>query len=136
MIVADANLIAYLVIDGPYTKAARHVYENDADWVAPPLWRSEFLNLLATTIRAGKLTERDGRSAWRTACALIAIEQEPPASLVLRLATRNRVSAYDAEYVALAWILKSRLVTADRKLAKAFPKHAALLSRQATGGKP
>ena len=53
MIVADTNLIAYLLIDGTFTNEARAVYEKDQDWVAPSSWRSEFRNVLVLSLRHG-----------------------------------------------------------------------------------
>ena len=49
------------------------------------------------------------------------------ASDVLQLAARSGCSAYDCEFAALAISLGVPLITADRKLAKAFPKVARLL---------
>ncbi len=67
MIVADTNLVAYLVIEGAHTTAARAVYRKDPRWARPPLWRSELLNVLALSVREEVLTEHQARSAWRTA---------------------------------------------------------------------
>ena len=52
---------------------------------------------------------------------------------VLRLVEGSRCSAYDCEFVALARQLGTRLVTADRRLAAAFPQDACLLSDFAAG---
>ena len=41
----------------------------------------------------------------------------------LALAARGRISGYDAEFVFVAERLGKPLVSADRKLAKAFPGH-------------
>ena len=51
MIVADVNLVAYLPINGPFTSAARAALVRDPHWIAPSLWRHEFLNILATSVR-------------------------------------------------------------------------------------
>ena len=53
MIVADCNVLAYLVIPGARTSVAKQAFALDGDWTAPPLWRSEFLSVLATYLRVG-----------------------------------------------------------------------------------
>lgn len=56
MIVAGTNLIAYLLIDSAQTAQAEAILEKDGDWHAPSLWRHEFRNILATCVRANRLT--------------------------------------------------------------------------------
>ena len=56
MIIADTNLVSYLLIEGERTVAVRRVHEKDPDWKLPTLWRSEFLNVftvVAVTTDAG-----------------------------------------------------------------------------------
>lgn len=53
MIVADTNLIVYLVMPSPYTEAAERLLIRDPDWVVPFLWRSEFRNVLSLYLRKG-----------------------------------------------------------------------------------
>ncbi len=117
MIVADTNLVAYLLIEGERTEAARSVWERDPHWRLPPLWRSELLNLLATAVAAGKRSESQAFTAWQHASDLFRrSEVEPRAEDVLRVALRRRISAYDAHFVVVAEQLGCPLVTADREL--------------------
>ena len=117
MIVADTNLISYLLIEGDQTEAARMVWAEDSSWVMPPLWRSEFLNVLAVAFHAGVLSEDQALLAWRRAKALLgAGEVEPNGERVLQLAMERDVSAYDAQFLAVADDLGIRLVTADKRL--------------------
>jgi predicted nucleic acid-binding protein len=51
-------------------------------------------------------------------------EHHLPSSRVFRVAEQSRLSAYDAEFVALAEILGARLVTEDRAILAAFPNQA------------
>lgn len=122
MIVADTNLVAYLLIEGSHTDTARRVWQLDPDWRLPSLWRSEFLNVLATSFRASVLTRRQAEDAWERALAVFSLsEHEPSGGDVLDFALRLGISAYDAHFVALAAQLSALLVTFDRKLAEAAP---------------
>ncbi len=126
MIVADVNLLAYLLIGGPFTDAAQAVMVRDSDWVAPRLWRHEFLNILATTVRAGVFDESHAKALWKAAPVFLDdAAEEPPAPEVLRHSIASRIATYDCEYVALAEMLGTRLVTADRRVLSAF-SHVAL----------
>ena len=128
MIVAATNLVSYLVIEVAHTEQARAAYERDPLWVLPPLWRSEFLSVLAVSVRANVLTERLAQSAWWTALSVVGdAEQEPDPLAVLRLAVKNAISAYDAQFVVLARALDTVLVTSDRKLARQCPENVTLV---------
>ena len=128
MIVVDTNVVAYLWIDGPMTNSAIALARADDAWVAPPLWRSELRNLLATLVRTRRLTESQAlRSAANAEAQMTGAERPVETEDVLSLAARSGCSAYDCEFVALAMSLGVPLVTCDRKLAKAFPKVARLL---------
>ncbi len=122
MIVVDTNLIAYAVVPGERTDAALAVLGVDSQWVAPPLWRSELRNALVTTMRAGKLTLAGALGAFEEADRLVSdVDLEEETEACLRTAEKGKISAYDAEFVLAAQRLGLPLVTADRKLAKAFP---------------
>jgi predicted nucleic acid-binding protein len=59
MIVADINLIVYLLSDTPQHSSAVELFQRDPDWRLPPLWRHEMLNVIATLTRHGVLDEQE-----------------------------------------------------------------------------
>ena len=117
MIVADTNLISYLLIESEHTEPARKVWVRDSEWVMPPLWRSEFLNVLVVAYRASALSEEQILLMWhRSRVFLNAIELEPDGEQVLKIAMKNQLSAYDAQFVAVAAELGVPLVTGDKRI--------------------
>jgi len=125
VIVADTNLIAYLLISGDHTSAAEAVIEKEPTWCAPVLWRSEFRNLLALYLRQGQLDLAAAVRLMGEAEALLAPGEFDVASdAVLQVANRCRLSAYDCEFVSLALELQVPLVTSDRGVLAAFPEIA------------
>jgi predicted nucleic acid-binding protein len=129
MIVVDSNVLAYLYLPGEYTAAAEALLEQDPDWAAPILWRSEFRNILAGYLRRKALTFEQANCLQREAEALLqGTEFEVESSAVLELVRDSDCSAYDCEFIALAMKLDTRLVTLDKKLLRAFPKRAIALS--------
>ena len=121
MIIADTNLIAYLLVDGPFTNEARAVYEKDPDWVAPSFWRSEFRNVLVLSLRRGIISFTDVLEVMEDADLLMGgKDRDSPSVRILRLAADSGCSAYDCEFVALALDLGVPLVTSDRALIAKF----------------
>jgi predicted nucleic acid-binding protein len=122
---ADVNLVAYLVLGGPQQTLAERVLQRDTVWAAPLLWRSEFRSVLAAFMRHRDLSLTDAWRAHGLADQLLAGQEfAVPGERVLRLVASSSCSAYDCEYVALAEELDVWLVTADRKLLRAFPDSA------------
>ncbi len=132
MIVADVNLVVYLLTENPWRDAAVRVWQGDPDWAMPPLWRHEFLNVLATLVRREFLEREQAVRLWHDAVSLFGpTEMEPDMEKALALACEYEVSAYDAQYVVLADRLGCRLVTGDQKLARLFPHKVMPLARAA-----
>jgi len=128
VIVVDTNVIAYAVLPGEHTEAVLALAEADPAWLAPRLWRSELRNVLATTLRTGRIDLPRAVAAFRQAEALVEdVDVEAATEECLQLAERRGVSAYDAEFVLVAEQAELPFVTADRRLAQAFPKRAVLL---------
>lgn len=125
MIVADTNLVAYLLLEGPQVAAAEGVFRKDSAWVAPALWRSEFRNVLAMLLRQKRLNLPGAVACWNEAETLVTVPDTPSDSReILRLAHASGCTAYDCEFVALAQKLGIPLVTADSQVLKAFPDTA------------
>ena len=129
MIVVDSNVLAYLYLPGEYSTAAEALLEQDSDWAAPILWRSEFRNILAGYLRRKAITFEQAISLQREAESLLeGAEFELESLAVLELVRDSDCSAYDCEFIALAMRLDTKLVTMDKKLLRAFPKRAIALS--------
>jgi predicted nucleic acid-binding protein len=125
VIVADTNLVAYLIIEGARTEAARRVRMRDADWKLPPLWRSEFLSVLVNSVRGSVLDQDEALRAWEIALDVFgACEVEPGGTDVLKTALRYGISAYDAQFARLSERLGVTLVTGDKRLCSACASFA------------
>ncbi len=125
MIVADANLLAYLVLPGERTEEAEAVLAKDPTWVAPALWRSELRSVVHKYIMRGDLTvPRAVALLGQVDDVLGGREGDVDSQDVLALASHSNCTTYDCEYVALANALGVPLVTTDRAVLKAFPMRA------------
>jgi predicted nucleic acid-binding protein len=125
VIVVDTNVIHYCWVRGQNTEIAQAVRQKDPEWHAPILWRSELRNLLTTYLRRGMLTRAQIVGILSIADQALA-EREHIISdgLVLDVIASSTLTAYDAEFVALATALSVPLVTADKGVLKAFPERA------------
>lgn len=129
MIVVDTNIIAYLFIAGSKTALAQQLFQQDADWIVPSLWRHEFLNVLATLVQHGGGNPDDALAIWRQSIQMLTKqEREPNLPLALQLATQFSISAYDAQFVTLAKAAAVPLITEDHKLLTLFPEQAVSMS--------
>jgi len=129
MIVVDSHVLAYLYLPGEFTVAAEALLEQEPDWAAPILWRSEFRNILAGYLRRKTISFEQAVSLQKDAESLLAgWEFEVESQSVLELVRESDCSAYDCEFIALAMKLDTKLITMDRKLLRAFPKRAVALA--------
>jgi predicted nucleic acid-binding protein len=113
-----------LYLPSEHTEKAEALFKNDPEWVAPILWRSEFRNILAGYIRRDTLTLEQAIDLQQEVEGLLSgNEFEVDSSGVLELVSKSDCSAYDCEFICLAIKLNTKLVTADKKLIKAFPQY-------------
>ncbi|VAW69401.1 InterPro IPR002716 [hydrothermal vent metagenome] len=125
MIIADTNIVSYLLLPTSYTDPLERLYEIDSDWSAPVLWRSEFRNVLALYLRKNIISLDKAVQLQDTAeSMIIQNEYEVSSSQVLALVEKNSCSSYDCEFVALAQYLDTKLVTQDKKILREFPSAA------------
>ena len=130
MIVADTNILVYRLVPNPRNSDAMALARFDAEWAAPVLWRSEVRNALAGYLRAGRLSSREAETAMEFGAAcLLGGEHFVSNQAVFDLVSQSRCSAYDCEYVALAQVLGTILVTEDQALLRAFPRQCRSISQ-------
>lgn len=125
MIVVDTNILTYLYLPTAQTAAVEQLLQQQPDWVAPRLWRSELRNVLALYLRKQLLSLAQAVAIQTEAELLLADREYDVKSLeVLTLAQATGCSAYDCEFVVLAKRLGVPLVTADKKVLSSFPNIA------------
>jgi predicted nucleic acid-binding protein len=129
MIVVDTNIIIHIHVHSERTSLAVQALEKDPYWVAPPLWQSEFRNVMIGYIRRHILKLEDAKLVTKSALKTMEDREIlPPSDLVLDLAAVSKCSAYDCEYVALAKHLNIKLLTGDKEILRSFPETAVELS--------
>ena len=125
MIVVDTNIIAHLFIPSDVSAAAEKALQEDADWIVPRLWRSEFRNILATRLRVRKISLENAIDTMAKAEGLLRDhEYEISSADVLAACHDSDASAYDCEFVVLAQQFGIPLLTTDKKLERSFPETA------------
>jgi len=134
VIVVDSNVVAYFWINGPLTETAQQVWGKDPEWHVPLLWRSELRSILTGYLRDGTLDAKQIAQVMAAAEATFADREHLVSSeKVFAIVGESKLSAYDAEFVALAEVLAVPLVTADRIVLRAFPDRA--LTMEAFAGR-
>jgi len=130
VIVVDTNLLVYFYMRSEHSELAEKAFLRDPIWVAPLLWRSEFLNVLTASLRKGIVGLETAVEIAGEAELLLEGGEYSVGSLdVLRLAAQSRCSAYDCEFVALARELNIPLVTTDKQVLSDFPATAVSLEQ-------
>ena len=122
MIVVDANVITYLVLNSPHSEACSRLFLEDPEWVAPRLWRDELSNVLVTYERRNLLDRQSTLLAFQQASTIIGKnEYDIQIDRILNVAHRTQCSGYDSQYIALAEDLGLQLYTYDQKILDRCP---------------
>lgn len=134
MIVADVNLLSYLLINGAHTALAERVYARDRRWIAPRYYRFEFLNVLSNHCRFHGMPLDRATAIWHRASRIMpGFSVEPDPVDVLSASVAHSLSTYDCEYVVLARMRRLRLVTADKRVVANVPDVAVSMEDFASG---
>lgn len=119
MIVADASTLVDLLLDRPPAAVTREALAAQRTIHGPHLLSTEVLHVLRRWTYRGLIPPPRAEAAVADLGALpIVFHAHPPLSRRV-WALRDRLSAYDATYVALAEALEASLITADRRLIRA-----------------
>ena len=125
MIVVDTNIIAYLYLNSEKSIQAEQLLILEPKWIAPSLWKSEFRNVLTLYLRKNILSFDEVVMIIQQAESLMFENEYEVSSIqILQLINSSDCSAYDCEFVALAKLSNIPLITADKKIIKAFPEIA------------
>jgi predicted nucleic acid-binding protein len=123
MIVADVNLVAYLLIQGNFTDDVQALYRQDSDWKLPSLWRHEFLNILSKYAQYDGIAKSKANQLLSNALdRFMSCESPVDYQDALAISVQKGITAYDAQYVSLAKQLGVKLITYDKKIIQTFPK--------------
>ncbi|MDR1146937.1 MAG: type II toxin-antitoxin system VapC family toxin [Verrucomicrobiales bacterium] len=122
MIVVDANIIVYFLTEGEKNAATERLFAVDSEWIAPRLWLDEFVNVLCTCERAGKMSSSSAEEVLKKALTLMsgATYTITPGQ-ILAVSRRTGCSGYDSQYIALAENLAAPLYTFDKKILQSCP---------------
>jgi predicted nucleic acid-binding protein len=119
VIVADASVLVPALVDGGSAGALARERLGGSDVHAPELADVEVLSVVRREVLGGRLAPERGAAALQD-YADLAVARHPHLLLLARAwQLRTSVSAYDAQYVALAELLGVPLVTADGALSRA-----------------
>lgn len=122
MIIVDSNVLAARNLTGTNSMVAEQVEQKDPVWIVPPLWRYEFQNILAKVTGARQITIKDAIFVWKKVSKqLTANEHEPNPEMVIYLSDRYKITAYDANFIAVAMEMDLMFVTEDGELQRKFP---------------
>jgi predicted nucleic acid-binding protein len=130
MIVVDANVLSFYVIEGERTAEAHALREADAEWLVPAFWSVEFLSILRKYVRFKGMPLEAALNLLDHAQAMFSPNEViTPPDIALRDALRLGITVYDAQYVSLARQYGVRCVTEDGPVQKRCPEVAISLDK-------
>ena len=122
MIVVETELIAGLYLPTEFTEIAEELYEKDPYWLAPFLWRSEFLSVVSIYLSKNLISLDKASEAVELAERQMKHrEYRAVAYDVLEKAAESGFNTRDCEYISLASFSGFKLVTLDEKIIEKYP---------------
>jgi len=125
MIIVDTNVISYLLIPNEkYNQLAIKLYEKDKNWIAPALWRYEFLSILTLYQRKTIINSQASKQLFRKALEIVESRDLINVDYVFNAIENSTLSAYDCNFVGLSHETDLPLITEDKKILTQFPTNA------------
>jgi predicted nucleic acid-binding protein len=125
VLVVDANVVAYFLVEGDKRAEARELRTRDQEWYAPRLLFYELASAFSFFVKRKIMTFEAALDGLESGLGLVHLfDQEPPGLRVLAIASRLNLSGYDASYVAAAEAWGVPLVTEDARILRAAPQIA------------
>ena len=122
VLLVDANVVAYLLVEGDKTAQARALWATDNDWCAPRLLLYELANAFSQYVKQRAVPLEAAIAGLESAASFVrSFNEDPTPARVLEIASKLDISAYDATYLAGAEMLGMPLITEDRRLLRAAP---------------
>ena len=122
MIVIDTNVMVRFVMVGEAAVDVVRLRERDREWTAPSILPSELRNALIGYIRRGDITRDEAKAMAGDAGRVLGNRiYDMPGDAVIDVALECELTAYDAEFVALARGLGVALVTMDAAILRGAP---------------
>jgi predicted nucleic acid-binding protein len=115
--VVDSSVGAKWFFPEPHSDKALELLDDRHELHAPDLFLMEVDNVVCKRIRTREITARIGRDI-RVALRRIPVRLHPSEPLLepaFELAVATEQSIYDCVFLALAVLLRARMVTADRR---------------------
>jgi len=131
-VVVDASLALSFVLEdensSTFLRLLEEVQKGQVQLLAASHWSLELANALLQASRKGRLPKKDRLLAWDFLSGIPASAESGhrPAAVLFDLADSERLSAYDAAYLALALDRRALLATSDGKLAAAARRRRCL----------
>ena len=130
MIVVDTNVMLRLLVGGEGSADAALLFERDPEWVAPIMLMSELRNVLLGLVRRGALVSGQAKAMTDDAAVILGDRiVSVTSSQVFDIALECGLTAYDAEFVALARTLGVPLATSDNAILQGAADVAVSLQR-------
>lgn len=128
-ILIDNNALAdFFIGEDTLKRDAQNLRRRFPFWVAPPLCRYEFGNVLRTYFRRGLIGEADARLMLRHGLSMVRFSEEYPEELTFAEANASGLTFYDATYVTCARSLGYELYTRDGDILRNCPEIARAIS--------
>lgn len=120
MIAVDTNVLVYLWLPSVKAAVSEEIHRCDPVWVAPPLWRSEFRNVVSLYMKRGVSFEVALESIRNAENQMKGYELQVISEEVMKLVRESGCTAYDCEFVHVAQVKSVPLVTFDAQILRTF----------------